>query len=186
MPTRASFNAPAPSLCRPPTALELLHTFGHARGWVAASGLPDETRAGRRILKDYVDGKLLHCKAPPGAPPAILAVAASAQQCGEASPPAECTSLAAVAPAATAPAATDEKVVASSSSWTRDIQLQAAVDPSTSAEPSSAHTPSSGAAESAAPSDGVQLDEGDLLLIDELDIGGNKAKQTRPTYKVRN
>jgi hypothetical protein len=94
--------------------------------------------------------------------------------------------LAAVAPAATAAAATDEKVVASSSSWTRDIPLQAAADPSTSAEPSSAHTPSSGAAESAAPSDGVQLDEGDLLLIDELDIGGKKAKQTRPTYKVRN
>ncbi|EFN52099.1 hypothetical protein CHLNCDRAFT_7626, partial [Chlorella variabilis] len=51
----------------PPTAIELLRAFAYARGWVAASGLPDETRAGRRILKDYVDGKILYFKAPPGA-----------------------------------------------------------------------------------------------------------------------
>lgn len=37
-----------------------------ARGWVAAGGLPDETRSGRQILKDFVNGKLLHCERPPG------------------------------------------------------------------------------------------------------------------------
>lgn len=36
-----------------------------SRGWVAASGLPDETRSGRQILKDFVNGKLLHCERPP-------------------------------------------------------------------------------------------------------------------------
>ena len=29
-------------------------------------GVPDETRAARLILKDFVTGKLLVCKAPPG------------------------------------------------------------------------------------------------------------------------
>lgn len=33
---------------------------------MAAGGLPDETRSGRQILKDFVNGKLLHCERPPG------------------------------------------------------------------------------------------------------------------------
>ncbi|KAF6139259.1 hypothetical protein GIB67_021469, partial [Kingdonia uniflora] len=37
-----------------------------ASGHVASSGLPDETRAARQILKDYLDGKLLHFEMPPG------------------------------------------------------------------------------------------------------------------------
>ena len=44
---------------------ELLRAFALSRGWVGPSGLPDETRCSRRILKDYVDGKLLFCKPPP-------------------------------------------------------------------------------------------------------------------------
>ncbi|GAB4815090.1 hypothetical protein N2152v2_002136 [Parachlorella kessleri] len=51
---------------RPPTPQELLRAFALSRGWVGPSGLPDETRCSRRILKDYVDGKLLFCKPPPG------------------------------------------------------------------------------------------------------------------------
>lgn len=47
-------------------AAELLRSYALARGWVAAGGLPDETRSGRQILKDFVNGKLLHCERPPG------------------------------------------------------------------------------------------------------------------------
>lgn len=174
-----------PAVCRPPTALELLHTFGRARGWVAASGLPDETRAGRRILKDYVDGKLLYVKAPPGAPPAILALAAAAQQRGEDRPLAEYSSAAAPDPAAAAAAAGGQADVAGNSSWTHDSPSQASVDPSIAAQPGSMPAPPSSTANSAAPAHGIPPDEGDLLLIEDLDIGGKKAKQTRPAYKVR-
>lgn len=54
---------------RPPLALELLRTFCSSRGYVGASGLPDETRAARLILKDYIDGKLPHYEMPPGMDP---------------------------------------------------------------------------------------------------------------------
>nr|GLL43243.1 GTPase LSG1-2 [Ipomoea trifida] len=53
---------------RPPLASELLRAYCASRGYVAASGLPDETRAARQILKDYVDGKLPHFEMPPGMP----------------------------------------------------------------------------------------------------------------------
>lgn len=51
---------------RPPFASELLRTYCTSRGYVASSGLPDETRAARLILKDYIDGKLRHFELPPG------------------------------------------------------------------------------------------------------------------------
>ncbi|KAJ6408788.1 hypothetical protein OIU84_008479 [Salix udensis] len=51
---------------RPPLASELLRTYCASRGYVASSGLPDETRAARQILKDYIDGKLTHYEIPPG------------------------------------------------------------------------------------------------------------------------
>ncbi|EPS59426.1 hypothetical protein M569_15382, partial [Genlisea aurea] len=50
---------------RPPSASELLRAYCGSRGYVAAGGLPDETRAARTILKDYIDGKLLHYEMPP-------------------------------------------------------------------------------------------------------------------------
>jgi large subunit GTPase 1 len=46
----------------------LLRSLARARGWAAGSGLPDEVRAGRQILRDYTNGKLLYCKRPPGSP----------------------------------------------------------------------------------------------------------------------
>lgn len=46
-------------------AADLLRSYALSRGWVAASGLPDETRSGRQVLKDFVNGKLLHCERPP-------------------------------------------------------------------------------------------------------------------------
>lgn len=57
---------PYESQTRPPLASELLRAYCASRGYVASSGLPDETRAARQILKDYIDGKLPHYEMPPG------------------------------------------------------------------------------------------------------------------------
>lgn len=54
------------SQSRPPLASELLRTYCASRGQTTSSGLPDETRASRQILKDYIDGKLPHYEMPPG------------------------------------------------------------------------------------------------------------------------
>ncbi|GLT77722.1 hypothetical protein SLA2020_492830 [Shorea laevis] len=51
---------------RPPLAAEVLRAYCASRGYVASSGLPDETKAARQILKDYLDGKLPHYEMPPG------------------------------------------------------------------------------------------------------------------------
>ncbi|KAF9976178.1 hypothetical protein BGZ73_009032 [Actinomortierella ambigua] len=49
-----------------PTAEEFLIAYAVARGFTkAGQGNPDESRAARYILKDYVNGKLLWCKPPP-------------------------------------------------------------------------------------------------------------------------
>lgn len=51
---------------RQPTAEELLKAFAVARGFTKSSqGNPDEHRAARHILKDYVNGKLLFAFPPP-------------------------------------------------------------------------------------------------------------------------
>jgi len=55
---------------RAPTGRELLRAYAATRGLTAGGGLPDETRAGRAILKDYTSGKLLFCEWPPGEAPA--------------------------------------------------------------------------------------------------------------------
>jgi len=47
-------------------AQQLLSALGLMRGFMKPGGVPDETRAARLILKDFVTGKLLVCKAPPG------------------------------------------------------------------------------------------------------------------------
>ena len=49
--------------------MEFLRTFAIKRGWSSANGLPDETRAGRTILKDYTAGKLVSAEMPPGFEP---------------------------------------------------------------------------------------------------------------------
>uniref|UniRef100_A0A1E1XFH0 Large subunit GTPase 1 homolog n=1 Tax=Amblyomma aureolatum TaxID=187763 RepID=A0A1E1XFH0_9ACAR len=51
---------------RAPTSEELLNSYGYMRGFMTQSGLPDNPRASRYILKDFVSGKLLYCVAPPG------------------------------------------------------------------------------------------------------------------------
>lgn len=49
------------------TASELLRAYARARGFATTGqGNPDESRAARYILKDYVNGKLLYVEPPPG------------------------------------------------------------------------------------------------------------------------
>lgn len=49
-----------------PTASELLRAYARARGFATTGqGQPDESRAARYVLKDYVSGKLLFCLPPP-------------------------------------------------------------------------------------------------------------------------
>ncbi|KAL9021049.1 MAG: hypothetical protein Q9185_001717 [Variospora sp. 1 TL-2023] len=53
-----------------PTAEEILIAYAIARGFAkTGQGQPDESRAARYILKDYVRGKLLFCHPPPHEPP---------------------------------------------------------------------------------------------------------------------
>ncbi|KAI9843476.1 MAG: hypothetical protein M1837_006322 [Sclerophora amabilis] len=52
-----------------PTAEEILIAYAVARGFTkTGQGQPDESRAARYILKDYVSGKLLFCQPPPREP----------------------------------------------------------------------------------------------------------------------
>jgi large subunit GTPase 1 len=49
-----------------PSAEEMLTAYAKARGFTrTGQGQPDESRAARYILKDYVNGKLLFCQPPP-------------------------------------------------------------------------------------------------------------------------
>ena len=53
-----------------PTASEILSAYAKARGFATTGqGQPDESRAARYVLKDYVNGKLLFCHPPPIDPP---------------------------------------------------------------------------------------------------------------------
>ncbi|KAG1908294.1 uncharacterized protein F5891DRAFT_8269 [Suillus fuscotomentosus] len=51
------------------TAEDFLIAYAIARGFMrSGQGNPDEARAARYVLKDYVNGKLLFCHPPPGTP----------------------------------------------------------------------------------------------------------------------
>ncbi|GJC93642.1 ribosome biogenesis GTPase [Colletotrichum higginsianum] len=53
-------------LSHAPENAELLRAYARARGFTTQGlGQPDESRASRYILKDYVNGKLLYCEPPP-------------------------------------------------------------------------------------------------------------------------
>ncbi|KAJ3121501.1 hypothetical protein HK101_006733, partial [Irineochytrium annulatum] len=56
-----------PDASRVPTGEDLCQAYAVARGFKkAGQGNPDESRAARIILKEYVQGKLLYCLPPPG------------------------------------------------------------------------------------------------------------------------
>lgn len=176
---------------RPPTAVELLRSFAFARGWVASSGLPDETRSGRRLLKDYVEGKILFCRAPPGASQAIQELAATAGLVRAGGTVFK--AAAAPAPAGAPPRSGNEAGASAWKSVDSHEQRQeaaaggSAVLPAATAVAAQANPSGAGAEEQASGSTGqtleLGLDEGDLLLMDDLDIGGKKAKAVRPQYK---
>ena len=48
------------------TAGEILRAYSAARGLTVQHGRPDEQRAGRAVLKDFINGKLLFCVGPEG------------------------------------------------------------------------------------------------------------------------
>lgn len=50
-------------------AIEAISLLALSRGWTQASGRPDQTKAGRLIIKDFINGKLLYCEPPPGVQP---------------------------------------------------------------------------------------------------------------------
>ncbi|XP_012221126.2 large subunit GTPase 1 homolog [Linepithema humile] len=50
---------------RAPTAEELLNAHAYNRGFMTQNGQPDNPRSARYVLKDFVNGKLLYCVAPP-------------------------------------------------------------------------------------------------------------------------
>lgn len=51
---------------RLPTTKEFLTAYGYSRGFVTRNGQPDDTRSARCIIKDFLNGRLLYCHAPPG------------------------------------------------------------------------------------------------------------------------
>lgn len=48
-----------------PTASQILAAYSKHRGFMSGSGLPDEARGAKIILKDLVQGKLLFANVPP-------------------------------------------------------------------------------------------------------------------------
>uniref|UniRef100_A0A0A9WJ77 Large subunit GTPase 1 homolog n=3 Tax=Lygus hesperus TaxID=30085 RepID=A0A0A9WJ77_LYGHE len=51
---------------QPPTPEEFLNALAYSRGYMTQNGQPDNPRAARGVLKEFVTGRLLYCKAPPG------------------------------------------------------------------------------------------------------------------------
>lgn len=135
---------PFPS--RHPDAVEVLRALALSRGWVVGSGLPDEVRAGRRILKDYIDGKLMFCKAPPGSARAVRAVAAALAHGGMP----EALACSSGAPALEAPSGGGQE------------------EASTSGEEDSEEEEGPGVSAGA----GAELDLADLELLEELKLQG--------------
>ena len=67
----------------PPFAADVLRAVALSRGWVVQNALPDESRAGRMILRDHCSGKLPHFCWPPGKEPKKEGEAAAAAAAGE-------------------------------------------------------------------------------------------------------
>lgn len=62
LPKPGEYDAPD----RRPTPQELLTAYAFLRGFMSSKGIPDSSRAARIIIKDYVNGRLRFCHAPPG------------------------------------------------------------------------------------------------------------------------
>lgn len=160
------------------------------RGWTAGSGLPDETRAGRQILRDYTNGKLVYCLLPPGvqpigwvpgeteAPSAVaLAAAAAADASSEAAERAEAEAAAA-------------GVAEGSGSGSGDDGGEEGQEDDDGEEPSTSGAAAGtgekvgrAALAAAAVMAGDDLDAADLDLLEGLAAQSAKDKSKRPEYK---
>jgi hypothetical protein len=174
-------------LRRPPTAAELLRAVASARGWVVGNGLPDEARAGRLLLKDYTDGRLLHCEHPPSQEPSSCAEdAASASSSGDGSEdeeedPGEQPSAAGTERGAASDDAPDRHAQPHSSSAGRSAALQEGGGPpgeASASEEDQGGASSAGHGAAAAPEraslpadSASELGEADLDLLESLRLG---------------
>ena len=149
---------------RAPTSAELLRALGISRGWVVNSGLPDETRCGRKILKDYVDGKILACKPPPAASLEILQLVE--EIAGRSSAVLE----------AAAAARMDTSAAAASAGWGEGRSSE---DESSDYDDGDDFE----VGEEGGGDDVGVLDAADLDLLDSLDVNGRKAKAVRASHK---
>ncbi|KAG2488868.1 hypothetical protein HYH03_012663 [Edaphochlamys debaryana] len=156
----------------PPTAEQALRAFAMLRGWTIGMGLPDETRAGRQILRDYTNGKLVYCLLPPGSPqigwvpaPADAAAAAGARRFADLEEASCVIATAASASAADAPAASAE------------------ADGDATQPPTAATSAPAAPAPAARPA--PDLDAADLDLMEGLGLGPKGSKQKRPEYKFQ-
>ncbi|KAG1659046.1 hypothetical protein FOA52_010886 [Chlamydomonas sp. UWO 241] len=181
----------------PPSAMQALRSLATLRGWTAGSGLPDESRAGRVILRDYCNGKLVHCRLPPMAdggdggawvprqedalsPGAVSA--ADAQQGAEHEEESDCAEEGQAGPSErVAPA--DAPIVNYSDVRAKTKYQVARVGPVVADRPAQAGpVGGGGGAMRASSAAGLQLDAADLELMEGMAIGaGDKAR--RPEYK---
>uniref|UniRef100_A0A7S3R0I0 G domain-containing protein n=1 Tax=Dunaliella tertiolecta TaxID=3047 RepID=A0A7S3R0I0_DUNTE len=178
---------PAPHLPRdtPPTASQLLGAFAVLRGWTVGHGLPDESRAGRQLLKDYTAGKLVHCLMPPGSNPAahvpgITSDLPPRTPAGHAPTPAASTT----APSQGGGSSVDSQVRDSSGSSRQGPAASQAIQPGAAQvqgqqqqqQQQQQGVAVGGGAEAPGPPGStappLQLDEADLdLLMNDLDLG---------------
>lgn len=175
------------------SAVRVLAALAVTRGWVSGSGLPDEARAGRQILKDYTSGKLLFCQLPPGHPMASFAPAGApsaeeleGMQLQQRLAPQPASSSQPSREAAAVPAVHQSGTSNGSSSRSANTAPagpaagdEAGGDSSESTE-EAGPDPSSSNQEAA---DGLQLDMADLELLDELGGAGAQQKSKRADYK---
>jgi large subunit GTPase 1 len=166
---------------RPPTAPEVLRALALSRGWVGASGLPDETRAGRRMLKDFVDGRILACNPPPNASEDIIALTetiAGRRYVLKRSADGRGSAVAKVDEDARSDASTPR----TSSTEEEDIRHATTVANASDASasgPAAVAPPLSGRKEGPA----IVLDDADLELFESVHVSDTKAKPVRAAHK---
>ncbi|KXZ45888.1 hypothetical protein GPECTOR_49g472 [Gonium pectorale] len=166
----------------PPTAEQVLRSYATLRGWTAGSGLPDETRAGRQILRDYTSGKLVYCLMPPGSSPVGWVPGAAAPAAGKAAASAAGGPAAAAGGAAGGDSGSDDN--------DGDDEVQERGAPSSTSRPAAAASaaaagpgPASASAAAGSSYPDEDFDAADLDLLAGLGLGPKGAKSKRPEYK---
>ncbi len=155
------------------------------RGWTAGRGLPDETRAGRQLLRDYTAGKLVFCLLPPGSTPTSW-VPGQEERITKAPPlkPAAATSPASAGAVAEGSGATVAAGAADSGVSGTGAAEGAGAEEEGSGRGEDGEAAGAGAgAAGAAAAVGEELDAADLDLLQEMGLGPKEAKQKRPEYK---